>query len=417
MMNVLIISNNCFSESGAGGRTLSQLFDESLDYSLFQFFISQETPEANTHLKSFFRFTDSDALHSILKSTVQKEGANLELQSTKKPKKTLFMYFIRTIVWKMSHWKKSGLVKWAKEIKPDLIFFANTDSLFLYDIAMYLQKIIKCPIITYNTERYVLNKKCYIYQSRFSKCLYPIWHLMMKGKYRKFMELSSFDIYNSEKLRDLMVAKYPNNNAVIYSSTSISIKEASDSVFGIPTFLYAGNLGLNRYKSLILFADYLQGIDKKLTLDVYGKANDVHIIELLKKVKGINYKGFLDYQSLVQLYPKYSFLLHAESFEKNIYSTIDCGFSTKIPDCLASGTCLIAFAPKEFCFMEYLSNNKCAFIINSPNQLYLLNQLLKNSSLKKTIIESAQTICKENHQRKKVAELVYNIMYSVLRKG
>lgn len=72
---VLVVSNNCFSDSNSNGRTLGNFFINWDKDSIAQFYIQAELPNSNV-CENFYRVTDYEVLNSFLK--FQKCGRKLE---------------------------------------------------------------------------------------------------------------------------------------------------------------------------------------------------------------------------------------------------------------------------------------------------------------------------------------------------
>ena len=415
-MNVLIVSNNCMSNSGAAGRTLQLLFSDDHDYNLHQFYVSSEIPEEGMICNDFFRITNMDIIKAFPFSNkcgnVIMPGRKSKQDDfrTKKIGKTVFTSLIRDALWNTGLWKSSAFLQWVNKIKPQVIFLLNTDAEFLLRISLYISEKFNCPIILYNTESYYFNDICFMYMSKFSKILYPFWIKRYRKTFDKVMSHVNECIYNTHTLERLYKNRFKHQSSVIYPTTEITPKKKYV-VPEHPRLVYMGNLGLNRYKSLLEFGETIQKIDPKASLDVYGNANQKNIIDNLLLSDSLSYKGQISYDEVINKLHEYDYVIHVESFEDDFLHLVKYGFSTKIPDCLASGTCLIIYADPSIAFVKYLKEINAAFIIDNRDSLFnSLLDIFTNEEKRKSIIDNATYYSEQNHRRKVNAKLIYEIL-------
>ena len=84
---------------------------------------------------------------------------------------------------------------------------------------------------------------------------------------------------------------------------------------------------------------------------------------------GIRYHGPINSERVKEVMAKSRFLIHTESFADNMRHSVMYSVSTKIADSLASGTCIIAYGPKEVASMAYLAENNAAFCITDDDDI------------------------------------------------
>lgn len=418
-MNVLIIGNNCISKSGAAGRTIAGCFDNNYDYKLAQFYIWNEKPDYDLYCQNFFRITDREMLTSFLPwKKVGKVMVKDDIEPTKTPfldikqgkiiKKTVFTYILRNLIWKFGRWKSVKFMNWLDDFSPDVIFFYNTDSKFLIDIAIKIAKKRDIPVVIFNTENYYFNEKCHLYQSKISKILYPLWLKSYRKSFKKLILYAGTTIHNSLDLRDKYSKEFGKSGIYVYNPTDI-LPRKKYNVSNPPTFAYMGNLGLNRYKSLIEIGDTLKKIDDRIRLDVFGNANHPMIIDTLNNTPSINYKGVISYEEVVENMYNYDFLVHAESFESEFIESIQYGFSTKIVDCLASGTCTIVYAHSSLLFIKHLLRENAACVILEPDSLERdLRSIISDEERRKTYVDNAIHVAQTKHNKKINNEIFFS---------
>ena len=121
-MKILIVSHNCFSLSSNMGKTMSYYFSSFGKDNIAQLYFYSEIPDSDNVCNNYYRFTDFDAIKSILfrwrygARIVSKNSREKRVDSKTKEKvysiakrKTAIKYFIRDFVWSLSSWNNKHL--------------------------------------------------------------------------------------------------------------------------------------------------------------------------------------------------------------------------------------------------------------------------------------------------------------------
>ena len=81
--------------------------------------------------------------------------------------------------------------------------------------------------------------------------------------------------------------------------------------------------------------------------------------------------------------------------------------STKIADCLASGTGLLAYGPAEAASMDYLIRNEAAFAATAREELpEVLNRLFTDEEEYRRITGNAKALARRNHTPEMTRETI-----------
>lgn len=416
--NVLILSNNSFSAGGSNGRTLANFFLNWPLNCIAQFYIYNETPDSNVCM-NYFRVTDREAMRAFLKRdsvgkrvTVNKSSHNDNQQYTasNKIKRTPFTCMIREIIWGSKRWKSIAFNQWIDDFKPDIVLLQAGDSAFMCRLATEIAQEKDIPLVIYNSENYYFKDQNYMLGSGIASFLYPIFIKYFRKQFDKTIDYASHSIYISDKLRKLYDDKFKRPSTVIMTSTDM-VPAKNEKENAIPIISYLGNLGVGRYESLIEIAETLQDINSNYYLDVYGNIPDEDILTLLKGCKGINYRGVVKYTEVVKVMHKSDLLVHVENFSEFYKEDTKYGFSTKIADSLACGTCFFVYAPKELASTQYLLSNEVACVVTQHEDLRsTLKTIIENENLRKVYAEKAQQIAARNHNKQKNSESFIEIL-------
>ena len=403
---VLIISNNCLSRNGSNGKVLAEMFGEFDKESMAQFYIHNENPDFSL-CSDFYRLTDKQAVKSLVPflkagGAVEhcesgEEGAEDNAATQRQGHHNALIFLIRDIIWSLGFWRKN-FFKWALERKPDLVFFQVGDSSFMPLLAVKTAKKLNVPLVLYCTENYYFKEHNYFTDKRFAFC-YPFFRRRLVKAFKKLIEASACQIYNSEFLAELYENEFGKKGEVIYQATSLKTfeKPTGNDIY---KFTYAGNLGLGRHISLIKIAEVLSPINKYYKLDVYGNASP-EVASALDKCESINYHGAVPYSEVVSVMQKSDFLFHTESFDPEMIKDSKTAFSTKIADSLVSGRNFVLYADKSLACTRYLLKYNCACVITEENELESkLNQFVSSSELQSEYREKALAVAAKNHNAK-----------------
>ena len=90
------------------------------------------------------------------------------------------------------------------------------------------------------------------------------------------------------------------------------------------------------------------------------------------------------------------------------------GFSTKVADSLASGTCFVLYVPAHITCAKYVKENDCAIVISKASELKeRLAEIINEKEKRNYYINRAISVAERNHNanknREKFAELLNSL--------
>lgn len=415
---LLIISHNCLSKSGSNGRTLANLIDGWPKDKMAQFYIHSEYPRFDI-CDRYYCIPDIALLKSLLKRNnpgwvvEQKEETSEKIATVSPGKKdklknSIFILF-REALWKSRLWKRTRFEKWVSDFSPEVVLIQAGDAGFLFDLAIDISRKYHASIVVYNTEGYYFKDVSYLAENRVSNLVYPKLHRCFQKAYDNLIETSKAEIYNCDLLRDDYEAVFHTDSKVILTTSDLT--EDAVCTDKLNRIVYAGNLGVNRHKSLIEFANALQKLSLDMVVDVYGKTPDEAVKAELASCAGIHLHGFIPYDELKQILKHSKYLLHIESFDPFYKEDLKYAFSTKIADSLAAGACLFVYAPENMAVIQYLQGKDAAALITEPDSLEeKIAEVLQNEALCRTYAENGRKLAEENHNLRKNREKFQQIL-------
>lgn len=409
-MKVLVVSNNCFSKSQNMGKTLTSIFSKFDKMEICQLFFYSSIPDSMV-CEDFFRISDYDLLKGKLWGNIgqvvmPKSDTDSCLYENNDVKKAYSRFnrnqplvaLARTLLWDIAHWNSKELNEWILRMKPDCIFFASGDTVFSYKIVSYISKKYQIPVISYVCDEFFEGYKA-------KGVLGHIYHKNLKKHMRKMFKNSKKIAVICEPLGELYKKNFGCEYIVLNTGTAIENSNINIDISSNEVS-YLGNIGLNRWQSLIEVGEALENLNKKYSknyvLNIYsGEKNEI-ILNKLKSVDSICFKGRVAPEVCLNIIRNSSAVLHTESFEIADINRVKYSMSTKIADSLASGTCLFAYGSSELASIQYLIKYDCAAVATSIEELEAkLFEVLENEEKRKEYVLNAIKIAKKNHDSAK----------------
>ncbi len=419
---VLVIGHNVFCESTAFGKTLCGFFKWWDKNKIAELYFHSEIPTAPV-CENYFRITDTDVLKSIF--TFNRKNVGTEFHGVFKKtqsgsprtdtgfkkkvyefsrRRTSSIYIARNLMWKMSGWYSKRLKAWLDEFNPEVIFFATGDYSFAYKIASRISKDRNIPIVSYCCDDYYINRLNP--KSLLSK---PVYRNLMKNV-KKCMSLSASVITICKEMTEEYKKLFNKRTVTLYTGYSCKNQLQSCHENAIS---YLGNLGFDRYQSLVEIGNAVKGLKwadgTPVVIDVYSTESRQHIVEHLTLENGIDFHGAVTQQQVNEIIKRSFLVIHTESFFDENIKKVKYSISTKIADLLASGTCILAYGPLDIASIKYLKENDVAYAITQKEELRnKMKYIIENPSLVKDIPLKAMALADKNHSPAFVTSIIYN---------
>lgn len=412
-MKILIISHNPISTYQSMGKTLLSLFSSFTKKDLCQIYIYPTTPDIDI-CNSYFRITDRDILNSYFnfgKVKSRKISSNdigasktvffesKEDEKLLKRKKTYFNLMVRDVAWRCSLWFNRALKSWLEEEKPDRIFLAPGEAIFIYDIALLIHKTLKIPIVTYMCDEfYFLNSP--------KSILGNIHSYFLRKKIEELMRQCNGIITICDELTTAYKTKFAVPAETVYTGAAFDINQHADRL-GSPTGItYLGNMSCGRLKSIIDVGNVLSEInaetDSHFNLFLYTRFLSNEQKKQISHIPTIKYCGYVVKEDYKKVLFGADLLLHVESFDTLYVDKVKHSISTKIADSLASGVPLIAYGNGSVASMKYLIGENCAFCaVNKAELKKILVTALFQGDARQAVVERSISVANKNHCAKK----------------
>lgn len=380
--NILVISNNCLSNTESNGRILSLLFSGYDDASLYNYCIGGVPDKKDVY---YIRMNDKKNIKSLLSFGYIKPELDCYVSSNGSLStsnhinhKKAFHYFIRNILYSMNFHIIRYMKRYIRDNNIKSIFLFGADAPYMYRLSRLLSKRCNIPLEIYTCEDYPLKDYNYIEGGRHNKNIFfKLLMRSLKKQARNAYKVATSSTFNSEPLLEDYKKVYKLNNPSVRYLPSILTK-VDYKPRDIRHIVYGGNLYSDRVNSLLDISEALLIVNKDVVIDIYGKASEEDISRLNAR-SNINYHGLVDYVKMIEIYKSADMLLHVDGFSS--YSLLDYkhAFSTKISDCYMLGIPFFIYSPIDIASTEYAySMNKDYTAISRDKLGVKLNNIINN---------------------------------------
>lgn len=425
-MKILSIIYNPYNNTNNNSKTMRSFFEGIPSKKLAVFYLDGYSEVDYDFCDAYYRVTDYDILKSIWNLSFQTKNTHPKVRTQKfvennvivstRKKKTPFIRIIREILWKFNTWNTKELNDWIEEQNPDIIFTHFGNNLFVHDIVVKVSKKYNIPFVAYYTDDYVLN--C------FNNSLFGRLHwLMSKRTYKKSMKLAEKCYVIGDKMKEDYTKAFCREFGIL--GNSINFENFND--FNIRqidlgkkiVISFIGGLHLNRWRTVCELGALVKeiNIEKNWNIEI-----NVYALELEDGVKdnlekyGVNYKGGLDLQGVIDTMKNSDILLHIESFDKINRTFVKYSVSTKISEYFASKRLVLAFGPHEVASIALIKDNNFGCVLTD-----LDNWQKKKEKLIKAIenynindYTAQYEYCKQYYDRDKTREMLLNDMMKII---
>ncbi|MDF2522782.1 MAG: hypothetical protein K0R31_423 [Clostridiales bacterium] len=413
--NILVITKSPWGETNAFGNTLSNFFGGWNDVNFYNIYCREELPQ-NDVCCSYFNITERNLLKYIFSpdkigrqfscADINKKRESKIYKNFYQREKQIVDFFrekggtisliAREILWNLGGWRNKQLDSFLNENEIDIIFAAAADPI-------YLQKII-----SYSLEKTNASLVLFFADDIYSHKTYSPLRYLYQYVLRRTISSSvkkAVKLYGCSPLLCEEYEKYFDKRIEpLYKGCSFNNCVKKESVSSPIKLVYAGNLFFGRWRILKALADEIVKINEdfvKMVLEIYTTTTITQEIDAaLNRTESSRIMGTIPYDDVKKVLQRADIVLHVESFDTMQAKTTRLSFSTKIIDCMQSGSCMMAIGPSNIASIKYLSNIDGVIVVNDIKML---------GSLLKDIINDRNCIIENSEKLNQYARIHHNI--------
>lgn len=366
-MRILIITRNAWDNTNSIGNTISNFFEgiEPLEFANVYF---RESRPNNRLCHRYYRCTEFDLLKYWLTPSKMGRSFYVDDPSTIVPptsagheKRIISLihrygvniaYRISDALWYRKKWLNDNFRKFVEDFNPDIIFTFVKSAPQYYLTVRYIRETFQTPLFSWIAD----DEYTAMLKKRKTREIRNLQYVLQESAVICGCSQEICEYYGSVfSVKALPLYKACSFSTPIKSQVGHPIK-----------IVYAGNLLYGRLDIIKRVSDILQKAEAEVSFDIYSNT-ELPPAER-ERCFGLNdrteYKGRREYEVVKSELSKADVVLHVESFEEEEMLKTRYSFSTKIIDCLQSGSILLAIGPGGLSSIEYVKRIPGAVVID-----------------------------------------------------
>ena len=413
-MKILLLSNIEWANNNAFGNTMSNLFSNLKDVEVASLYRRNSNPNNNV-CKKYYKISYTSIIKNFFKK--EKIGSYFEIEEPKEIKADLtsekkaiglihklklnkLVCFAEDLLFATKKWDNKSFKEFLKDFNPNIVFcFAKASKTHLLFLKTILKYLPSCELVTFVVDDIYGANKNYknniAEQLKSASKVYAITPSLKK----KYQEIFGCDIDVLTKGCDF--------------SLPVTKKEHA-----VKTIVYAGNLLYGRDKTLIKLAEEIKKHndinENKLLLKIFSPTIvDEAVIKAMNKDGASEFLGAKPFSEIVEILNKADVVLQVESFDEKQKKIVKHSFSTKITDCMQSGSVLFAIGPKEVASMQAAEDIEGAFAAFSIEEISDAIKQIANADLYENALKTRE-YAKEHFSIEKVQQKLIEDFKSII---
>lgn len=372
-MKILLLSNIEWDTRNAFGNTVSNFFGGWPDDEFASIYGRSSMP-SNTDCKTYYRISAKSLLRFFLhpqkigdsftlNANIQ-NGNDSEKQAISKiqhsPLYSIVRYWI-DVLYGFVRWQNEKYKNFVTKFNPDIVFLFGIGDAFLFKNASFIKEHTSAKVVTFIADDV---RKSYQHNGLFNR--------RRLKNLDKLIQLSDKVYGATRELAYEYSSVYNITIDPLYKGcTFMPIVEKSHDICEI---LYAGNLHYGRAEVLSKLAEAISLCNKKTD-------HKCHLSIYSNTIISDNKRKMLDwptvstlhsavpYIEVMELMNKASIVLHVESFQPDQIEKVRLSFSTKIIDCMQSGSVLMVIGPNGISSVEYAKKIPGVIVVDDISKI------------------------------------------------
>lgn len=413
-MKLLVITDTLWRNDNNVGNSYSNIFNGIENLKIANI-CCQQGKSSNNIVEYCFQISEKSQLLAIFqkkKSGYLEKNILIDSQSPNNnssiPRLQIF-FIIRELIWKIGKWKSKEIKDFICNFQPDLIFVQMPDKLYIYNIALYVQQIAKCPMVGYAWDDIYTLKQFSL------SVLFWIDKFFKRKSIRNFVKHCKQIYVISEMQKEQYSKMLHINCKILHKGYDCAVKPSinlsnHNSVYQL---LYTGNIGDDRWKSLFLLGKAIEqfnGKDKKFILSIYTATPiNMRMRKSFESLSSVFIKGKVNQITVNELQKKADILVHVEPFTMRGKLKSRLSFSTKLVDYFYQKKCILCIGSTESASIEYLAKNNAAIVAESKDMIIeKLKLIYDNYNLINIYAKNAYNLGIKNHNIKNIQTHLIN---------
>jgi hypothetical protein len=424
-MRVLVITRAPWRNDNNTGNTMTNFFSDMKDMEFYNLYFRDQLPKNDIAIKSF-AISEGQLVKNLTKGTPV--GREINEQDTtmsngedniyKSAKRvgTSFLVLLRDALWSVGRWKSNNLKKFLDEIKPDVVFMPVFNCYYPHKILQFVKKYTNAGVILFHADdNYTLK------QFALSP-VYWFYRIKLRKWVRKSVRISDVNYAISNIQKEEYEKAFKREIKILTKGLDFSGVPECKNEYNQPLqFVFTGNIGVNRWKSLGIIASTLKKINAngvKAQMKIYTATPLTDKMKKALNIEGSSrIMGYVDSSKIADIQSNADILIHVEAMDLRNKLLVRQSFSTKIVDYLKAARPILAVGPKDVASIDYFVKNDCAIVADNENELYeKLLSVIENRKALDLLAEKAYECGKKNHDVSMINKMLRNDMIEVIKR-
>lgn len=373
-MRVLVISYLSWRNDNNSGNTFSNLFEGLEDEAEFAHIYCRDSKPLNSVCHRYFQIPEHDimpgrgskggigsAFYVEHPEESEQESFSASYDKMRTMRWNVF-YFGRDVLWDLAKWRTPQLDAFVDDFNPDIVFGNLTNMPIIHKIMGYVCGRWDVPLAFFCWDDvYLLSKRS------LSPFYWAMRHTQRKW-IRRSVSRASVLYAITKEMADEYGAALGKRFSVLTKGHDFGERPAYDGPHGPVKYVYAGNIGAGRWKTLATLAAALER-DGSGGLDIYTLTPvDDAMRAQLERPGASRLCGAAAPSELPAIHAAADVLVAVEPTAENDRRQCRLSFSTKLVDYFQAGRCLLSVGGPT-ASTEYLAREDAAIVAHDEAEL------------------------------------------------
>ncbi len=414
---VLVISNTPWRSDNSFGNTYNAFFG-GMDCEIANVYCRSGLPDSSAPIERAYRITERSLLANLRDSSNPSGELILERSAAAPTESVAFnaarkrrwqiLFWARDLLWRLGRWESTKLEAFVDDFAPDILFLPVYYSNYICDLDLWAIEHCRVPVFS--------NISDDIYSLRRAEVSPLFWvdRFMKRAKIRRVVEsCEALYVCSDVQKRDYQECF---GISIKVLRKGFAFSDAPELNLDGPNrplrLLYTGNAGVGRWKSLLDIAEAVSRINAReegrLLFDIYTPTPlPKRVLGRFGRCLGTTLHGPVPYCEVERLQEGADVLVHVESFKRAGRLTVRQSLSTKIPDYLRRGGCILAYGPAEVASISYLAQSNAAVVVTTRDELGRgIEDILDDPDLVTSLRRRAYAFARENHDINRIQAML-----------
>lgn len=410
-MRVLVISYMSWRNDNNSGNTFSNLFEGLEDDVEFAHIYCRDSKPLNSVCHRYFQIPEHDimpgrgrkedigkAFYVERPDESERESFSASYNKMRTMRWNVF-YFARDVLWDLAKWRTPQLDAFVEDFKPDIVFGNLTNMPIIHKIMGYVCDRWDVPLVFFCWD------DVYLLSKRSLSPFYWAMRLTQRKWIRKSVSRASVLYAITKEMADEYGTALGKSFSVLTKGHDFGERPGYEGPRGTVRYVYAGNIGAGRWKTLARLASVLQKDGGRGELDIYTLTPVDDAMRTQLEIDGVSHLcGAAAPSDLPAIHAAADVLVAVEPTVENERRQCRLSFSTKLVDYFQAGRCLLSVGGPT-ASTEYLAREDAAIVAYDEGELErAVTDIGSNPALLREYARKAWDCGVRNHQKSDIQE-------------